>query len=180
MAVFTPKDPIVSKERIVIQSPDVIQNLDVLDLINRIDRYMLEMSRCASATRTETSVHDIKRAADLLSNLRDRFHLYDGPPELDLPKYHPKPIGVPVPPEPLIVENPDVQQLINILSALRIEVSFCDSAERASGFSRADAGRVGPVLDKIEMLIAAITANPEIDTPDVDKQEPSINPGVPH
>lgn len=158
-----------------IQSPEAFQNLDILDLVARIDAYLMEISRAASATRRETSTHDLTRSVAMEVRFRERFELYAGDPELDLPKYHPKALRVPVPPSLNRVENADSQQLINLWSALRIELSYSDSAERATGFKQADVGRVVPVLDKIVQFNTAIFDNPEIDLPDVDLQEPPAN-----
>jgi hypothetical protein len=155
-----------------IQSPESFQNLDILDLVHRIDAYLLEIGNAASATRRETSDHDLVRSEAMEVRFRERFTLYAGDPELDLPKYHPKPLRVPVPPALNRVENADSQQLLNLWAALRIELTYSDSSERASGFKQADVGRIVPVLDKIVKFNSAIKANPEIDLPDVDLQEP--------
>lgn len=158
-----------------IQSPESFQNLDILDLVHRIDAYLLEVANAASATRRETSQHDLARSVAMEVRFRERFQLYAGDPELDLPKYHPKPLRVPAPPQLNRVENADSQQLLNLWAALRIELAFSDSAERASGFKQADQDRIVPVLDKIVKFNTAIQANPEIDLPDVDLQEPPAN-----
>jgi hypothetical protein len=149
--------------------------MDVLDLINRIDSYMLEIARCASSTRHETSIHDRKRLFAEVAQFKNRFELYRGDPELDLPKYHPRPLPVPTPPAIVMVENSDLQQLLNVWSALRVELAWSDSHERASGFKVADATRVATVIEKLEKTCAAIEADPEIDLPDVNLQGPPAN-----
>lgn len=158
-----------------IQTKEKIQNLDVVDLVNRLDRFMAEVSRAASATRTETSTHDVQRQQDILKRFESRFQMYAADPELDLPHYHPKPMQVPVPPEINIVENNDSQQLLNLLSALRTELLFSDSAERSTSFNPADKNRVQAVIDKAAQLIDAVEQDPFIDTPDVNYQKPPIN-----
>ena len=158
-----------------ITSPEVMQNMDILDLCNRIDTYLLEVNRCASATRHETSDHDSKRMIDIVERFKSRFEHYKGEPELDLPKYHPKPLQMPAAPELNRVENNDLQQVINVFVALRIEVAFSDSAERASGFKGADAKSIDVVIEKLEKLVKLIDDEDEIDLPDVDRQEPSAN-----
>lgn len=155
-----------------VRSPETIQNMDILDLVNRIDAYCQEFSRCASATRCETSQHDLRRSRDVLARFRERFELYAGDPELDLPKYHPEPLRLPVPPALNRIENADLQQILNMWIITRIELAFSDSAERASGFKSADIERIRKVMEKIDKTNAAIEGNPEIDLPDVDVQEP--------
>jgi len=165
--------------QVVIPSPDILQNMDIIDLINRTDRFILETARNASHSRTETNPHDARRRHEIMARLESRFKLYADEPELDLPKYHPRPLVCPVPPEVLKVENNDSQQLINMLVALRIELAYSDSGERASGFKNADAIRIQTLIDKIKIVNQAVSDDPEIDTPDVDLQEPPVNANTP-
>ena len=166
-------------DSVVIPNPETMQNMDIIDLINRVDRFILETARNASSTRTETNPHDARRRHEITTRLESRFQLYAGEPELDLPKYHPRPLESPTPPDIIKVENNDSQQLINMLVALRIELAWSDSSERASGFKDADAVRIQTMLDKIKIVNQAVTDDPEIDTPDVDLQEPPANPNLP-
>jgi hypothetical protein len=168
-----------NNEEVVIPSPEVLQNLDIIDLINRCDRFILETARNASATRTETNPHDARRRHEITDRFERRFQMYAAEPELDLPKYHPRPLKCPVPPDVNKVENNDSMQLVNMLVALRTELSYSDSAERASGFKAADSIRIQTVVDKIKIINDAVTNDPEIDTPDVDLQEPPVNPNNP-
>jgi hypothetical protein len=159
-----------------LQTRENIQNLDIVDLVNRSDRFMLEVARAASATRTETSTHDVARQETILARLEARFQMYSAEPELDLPHYHPKPMEVPAPPKINTVENNDSQQLLNLLSALRTELLFSDSAERSTSFNPADKGRIQALIDKMGQLIASVKADPFLDTPDVNYQpDPPVN-----
>ena len=126
-----------------------------------------------------TNPHDAQRRHEITARLESRFQLYAGDPELDLPKYHPRPLECPTPPEIIKVENNDSQQLVNMLVALRVELAWSDSGERASGFKDADVVRVQTMMDKIKIVNQAVTDDPEIDTPDVDLQEPPANPNNP-
>lgn len=164
---------------VVIPSPEIMQNLDIIDLINRTDRFILETARNASSTRTETNPHDARRRHEITDRFESRFQMYAAEPELDLPKYHPRPLACPEPPTINKIENNDSMQLINMLVALRTELAYSDSAERASGFKAADSLRIQTVVDKIKIINQAVTDDPEIDTPDVDLQEPPANPNLP-
>jgi len=153
-----------------IPSPATISNLDILDLTNRIDSYLIELDRCQSKDSLETNQHDLKRAGDMVSFFRARFEVYRGQPELDLPKYHPRPLSLPAAPTLADHVNQDVMQAKRLWAALRIEVSHSDSCDRAAGFTVADAGRVVPVLDKIDKHLATVKADPNIDLPDLENQ----------
>ena len=162
-----------------IQSPDSMSNLDVLDLCNRLDVGMMEISRCQSATRSETFSADVKRWIDFLKHFNTRFEEHANLPELDLPKYHPKALRMATPPTLNRVENNDAQQTINLLAALRIELAYSDSHERSSGFKGADAIRVRKVIEKVEKHLAIVAADPSLDVPDVDRQDSGANPNQP-
>jgi hypothetical protein len=158
-----------------IASPETVQNIDILDLCNRTDTYILEICQCASHTRHETSDADSARIAAMIARFRSRFEAYAADPELDMPKVHPRPLRMPQPPEHDRIENADLQQLINVWSALRIEMSFSDSAERSTGFKTADAERIDAVVTKLENLADLMDNEDEIDLPDVDRQDPPGN-----
>lgn len=162
---------------IKIRTRETIQNLDIIDLTHRIDAYIEELANCASATRMETSEHDLRRAEAAIDHWEKRFEVYVGAPELDLPKFHPEPLRVPTPPEIRRIENRDLQQLINVWAALRIELVFSDSSERATSFKAADAARVRDVIAKLRQIIETIKSSPEIDLPDVNKQTPPAQGG---
>ncbi len=155
-----------------IRSPDVLTNLDILDLVHRIDSYLREIANCASATRNETSPHDSGRAMSMVERFVTRLESYAGDPELDLPKYHPENLRVPQPPELNRIENADLSQMLYLWAALRIEIAFSDSAERSTGFKDADIGRYMPMLEKMADFVQSIEDSPEIDLPDVDLQDP--------
>ena len=159
-----------------IPSKTQIQNLDIVNLLNQILRFMMEVSRSASATRTETSIHDVARMEAILLRLEERFQMYAATPELDLPHYHPRPIATPAVPEINVIENSDGQQLLNLLSAFHTELLFSDSSERATSFNPADKLRAQAMIDKIRQLVLAIKADPFLDTPDVNHQaSPPVN-----
>lgn len=156
-----------------------IQNLDIADLDIRMKRIMEEVSRCASATRDEVSTHDLARCREMFRQWMVVFELHSGEPELDLPKYHPKMVDLAPVPDINKVQNSHLQHLLNLCMALSVELTWCDSAERATGFKQADINRVKPMIEKIGKHLDLVEANPEIDMPDVDKQEPGANPGNP-
>jgi len=158
-----------------ISSPELINNLDILDLAHRIDSYILEIASAASSTRFESKTQDVARMAAMLARFKDRFCLYNGDPELDLPKYHPKSLTFPQPPTINRSENRDSQAMINLWAALRVEIAYSDSAERSSGFKPQDVVRVSAMIEKMEKLQQAIENDPSLDLPDVDRQEPPAN-----
>lgn len=162
--------------QMVIPNKTPVQNLDIVNLVSQIDRFLNEVARAASATRTETSIHDVARQKAILDRLEERFQMYAGTPELDLPHYHPHAMAVQAPPAINIIENSDSQQLMNLLSAFRTEILFSDSSERATSFNPADKLRAQEMINKIRQLVVAVAAGPFLDTPDVNhQQQPPVN-----
>lgn len=56
-----------------IRSPEVMHNLHILDLANRIDGFLRELGNCASATRHETSTHDLARSVAMHAHPHSRL-----------------------------------------------------------------------------------------------------------
>lgn len=167
-------DNVILGPMISIRSPSAITNPDVNNLIYWIDSYLLEFSRCQSSTRRETTEADRRRIHECIDQLRVRVEHFSGTPELDRPKFHPE--DIPVKPGPQLnrVENADIQHILDTLVALRIQTSFMDSAERASGLSGYDTERFTAEMDKMDKFMEDILdAKNEHDIPDADLQEPT-------
>jgi hypothetical protein len=153
--------------------PDKAQNVDIVLLVTQAMRFCEEFSNSASASRDETTQHDIRRMRDTLGFFSSRFAVFRGEPELDTPHYHPHATDVPQWPALGLVQNADVQGVINNWAMLITEMANCGSAERSSGFSPADSGRVEAILQKIAILVDTIEADPEVDLPDARDTEPA-------
>jgi len=160
-------------DTIQIEQPDSIQNLDILDLVGRIDRAVTELHGSVSATRNQSTADDIRRWKAIRDDISRKFGIYRASPELDLPKYHPKARPLPTPPEMDVRQNPDVMSQIQMLIALRTEMVFGEAAERTSAFSEAQAVRVEKVLIKWGEILDDVEANPEVDSPNSPDEKPT-------
>lgn len=157
---------------IQISQPESIQSIDVLDLVYRIDRALTELVGSVSATRNESTPEDIARWKGLHDDLNRKFGIYQGQAELDLPKYHPVARLLPEPPVLEEMQNRDVMNQVNLLIAIRTELCMGEAAERVSGFSEAQATRVGTVLERWGEVLDDIESNPEVDAPNTPDQKP--------
>ena len=159
---------------IAVRSPEVISNPDANNLIYWTDSYLIEFSRCQSATRRETTPHDLRRVSECFAALRLRTDHFKGLPERDRPKYHPEDIPVKAGPNINRVENADIQHILDTLVAIRVQLGFMDSAERATGLSDHDHTRLIAEYDKADKYIEEVmTPKPSHDLPDADLQEPT-------
>lgn len=173
MATPTTDDELLGP-MIVIRSPEKITNPDANNLIYWCDSYLIEFSRAQSSTRRDTTAADFRRLKECVAALRARTEHFFGIPELDRPKYHPEDIPVVPPPTLNRIENADMQHVIDSLVAIRIQTSFMDSAERASGLSSYDRDRMITELDKLDKFLDEVLApKPTHDLPDADLQEPT-------
>ena len=159
---------------ILIEQPASIQNLDVLDLVGRIDRAVTELHGSVSSTRNQSTSDDIIRWRAIRDDISRKFEIYRAAPELDLPKYHPRARPLPTPPELGIRQNPDVMSQIQMLIALRTEMVYGEAAERTSAFSDAQALRIEKVLTKWGDILDDVEANPEVDSPNSPDEKPTL------
>lgn len=159
---------------IEITQPEKIQNLDILDLTYRIDRWLNEMQKSVSATRNESTKADRDRWNALLGDFGRKFILSKAEPEMDLPKYHP--ISRPLPPVPVLEDkqNVDVMRCTHLLIACRTEILESGDAERVSGFSEAGAGRIDAVIKRLTATMKEIDENPEVDSPNSPDEKPGV------
>ena len=142
---------------------DNIQNLDILDLVNRGIRYCEDIANSSSAKRNETSVHDIKRMKSALAVFISRFDFYNSEPELDAPSWCMSGRAYPDFTTIELVQNADIQAVLNAWVMLILEISKSDSAGRSTGFKSADSARIAAMIAKIGKLLDTIEKSPEID-----------------
>ena len=159
-------------------------NLDVIHLVHLLDNGLLQFGRSGSASRHDIIEADLNIMDGWLAHFKRQFELHAGQPELFMPKYAPKPLDVPPPPEVNVVQNGTVQHLLNHCAALRGELLFCESAARVSGFHTQQADVVVvPWIVKVESYLSQ--ARGDLATPahswfpDADLQEPGVNVAEP-
>lgn len=161
-----------------------ISNSDIIELVAMIDLGFQQLSRCPSATSTDVHAADVAIIQGWIARFKQHFEHFASLPELYMPKAHPKPKLLPVPPTVKIVQNPAVQNLMYQMSHLRTELLHCEDAEKLNGFHKQQAKVVfEPWIAKFELFVAEIEANltnPDRTwLPDADLQEPGVNPGEP-
>lgn len=155
-----------------VTQPDKIASIDMLDYVNRIDRYLHELQNCASATRNETTEKDIERWIDLAADLRRKYDLYIKDPELDAPNYHPNKQALPAVPVVADKQNPDVMNVSRTLVTIRTQCVYGEEGERVSGLSEKQKIRHKEALDRLDAILEDIKGNREVDSPNSPDQKP--------
>ena len=161
---------------------EAIGNGDIINLVAIIDTGLRQFSVSPSASTQSTHSADVAIAKNLVAFFKQRFGHFSGQPELYMPRAHPKPKALPNPPVVNIVENPDLQNLMYSLSELRTELLHCNDSERSNGFHKNTVSTVvEPWISKAELFVKLMEDNLENSAltwyPDVDLQEPPVNPG---
>ena len=171
-------------EQLEIDSPDKINNLDTLELVNWIDAAIRSGARAGSASNFESHEQDLVTQNGLLEHITHRFESHAGAPELWTPDATPRP--QPVPSAPVVVrsENPTLQHMVNLWITLRTQLLFSESAARMNGYIKREAeASVRPLLEKMQnYLTESINdlGNPTHSwVPDVDDQSVGANEGNP-
>ena len=154
-----------------VPQPDKIQNVDVLDLSVRVDRWCKEMNDCPSSTRNESIEDDRGVWRGLYEDLNAKFSLASSAPELYLPKYHPHALGVQAQPQLINVQNADIMSLTNLLRAWRTELTHSNNAERSSGFAAGPKGESERVLERLGKMLDEIDSRPEQRAPNAPDQK---------
>lgn len=131
-----------------------IHNHDILGIVSRINRFVSELVKCASATQgSGMSEADIKRLKAYHAALGGYAEWVVGQPQLDLPETHPRVYSVPEDPDAGGVENETVADVIQLLIVLRDEMLLSQSSKVACGLTTHDEVRFDGVMEKVDKFI---------------------------
>lgn len=171
-------------EKLEMDQPDTINNLDTMELVNWIDATLKACGRCGSASQFESEKADLVTVQGLFAHIAHRFQSHVEAPHLWLPNAHPRPQPVPSAPDLVRVENPTFNQFMSMLIALRTQLLFSESAAKMSGYnSREVTDAISPLMQKLTTYIADAIDDLENSShsyvPDVDDQAAPANPGKP-
>ncbi len=159
---------------------DAIPNMDTINLVFRLDAYMVQWSRCPSANTYETQVADLDIWDQCIADFDEQFTTKSGKDPLYLPRYSPKALTVKAPPEINRVQNPDAQHGLDMMAAMRSELLNGETAEKASGYSSlAIKVVVIPWIENMKAHLELVRENIDNDTvlvlPDANFSGPGIN-----
>ena len=155
-----------------IETPPKIGNLDIWYLCALIDTEIADIVKSPSSSGYVISDADFGRVKKFYDFFKGKIATIVSSPVLDLPKYHPKSLTSPPPPVLRLVQNREIQNLVNLYVALRIEMAFSEESENASGLGLHLVVRVNTAVEKIGQHIADMEAVKGVSRPNVDPQEP--------
>ncbi len=133
--------------------PTTVQNHDVFGLVRRINRFITELVKAASANASEFMDHDKDRLSTYLNALKAYKAWVVAQPVLDLPETHPQPYQLEENPAVPPLENESVADVVNLLGKLRDEMISSQSARYASTMLTHDAKRFDAIVAKVELFM---------------------------
>lgn len=151
----------------VIPIPKFSFNHDVAGYLNRLGRYITEITRSNSANMSTTSDADKARLTSYLAASDGYIAYMKAAPQLDLPKTG-HDIQWPLEPLDLIpsIDNEDLEDMVRLLMVAHAELANSDSSNRSSGITSFDEVRATAMIAKARnFLTVFMTASSPLDLP---------------
>lgn len=137
----------------------VVYNHDVKGIHDRLNRFIVEMNRAASANVSAFSAHDNKRLRSYISAIRTYLDWVMSQPLLDLPESSPREYALDKEPELVVSENEAVNDIVRMLLLARDEIAASQSARMPCSLTAPDVGRFQAVIDKVELFLDKYVEN---------------------
>jgi hypothetical protein len=155
-----------------------IFNDDIVGIYRRINKFIEELQKSASANVADVNVYDKIRFTSYFNALTQYVNWVKAQPSLDLPETHPKHIELEAPPEIQDVENLMIRDLVRLLERGRDELINSASARNATNLIVFDESRFRAVIEKAENFIDGFisTVSP-IDLPESSPLNSDSGPG---
>ena len=155
-----------------------VMNHDILGIVTRLDRFVVELIKSASSGVSAMSTFDQARLEAYLNNINKYLAHVEAQPQLDLPESHPTQYSVPALIPQTLVENPDVADIVRLLNLARVELTDSQSARIASGLIAPDSSRFKAIIGKVEKFLKDfIQAQGPLDLPESSPMIPLSGPG---
>lgn len=154
-------------------------NHDVAGLYRRMNRFIVEMCKCASSGLPDMlNEFDKARLLSYLGAIRSYVNWITAQPQLDLPETSPMEADLDEDPEIPEIENESAKDIVRMLCVGRDEVVYSQSSRHSSGLVEFDKVRLLAVIDKVDNFVSEYleTATP-IDLPESSPDTPITGPG---
>ena len=142
-------------------------NNDVRGLVQRINRFILEMAHSQSSGVSKTTSFDVVRALSYIDAVRKYHAWVIDQPELDLPETSPHKYKLPASPEIPEMENESIYDICTLFAVARDELANSQSSRLSSNLIPFDSSRLLAVLNKVSNFIATyVTVVDPLDQPE--------------
>ena len=147
----------------VLPVPKYIFNMDLIDIINRLSRFVTEFVKSVSSNVDVMPTADVTKFNSYFDNFDKKIDSTAAGPELDLSHTS----EIPWPVEPLIavpsILNEDIESLVRHMMVLYTELLTCTSSNRPAGISVLDAKKLKDINQKARQYLAGVS--PALDLP---------------
>lgn len=130
-----------------------IHNHDIMGLVRRINRFIIEIAQSQSAGGSLIREADLTRLKLFQVALKFYKTWVVSQPELDLPETHPEEMAVPDPPDVMPSENESLKDVVIMYTKMRDELLNSQSGQVSTGLSEADARRFDDIIAKLDNFI---------------------------
>lgn len=159
--------------------PDVSYNLDVVYINDKLCRYAGEVMKSVSSNLAHVNEFDMARALKYLGDLDAAVSYVLAQPQLDMPETHPRAHSLQAFPEIPNMENDELDHVVRLLNASRLELINSQSSRMAAGFLPFDAARVTALVEKNrQWLTTYVAARSPMDLPETSPQQLITGPGA--
>jgi hypothetical protein len=159
-------------------SNGITYNTDVIGLVRRLNRFIVEIVKSQSSGTSKTLSFDVVRAQTYITAVRSYMAWVTGQPELDLPETGPRPVNLPTNPVIPEMENESLFDLATLLELARDELANSQSSRLSSNLIGFDAARLTAILDKADLFITNyILAIDPLDQPETSPAVAMTGPG---
>ncbi len=131
----------------------IVRNHDICGLQRRLNRFIIELMKCASTSNSQMTAHDQARLKSYIAAIRGYQAWVVAQPQLDLPETSPREYPLDPDPEVPDIRNESVQDCIVLVQLARDEMVSSQSASQPSGLISFDSARLTNVIDKLESLL---------------------------
>lgn len=131
----------------------IVYNHDIVGVWDRLNRFIEETQKAVSANVSLTNEFDIARLTTYLDAVDRYLAWIVAQPQLDLPETSPREYALEPGPEPIPVENEDMDDLLRLLRLARDEVVNSQSARFGSGLMPPDQKRLTATIAKARAFL---------------------------
>ena len=133
--------------------PDHVRNMDVVGIVERIDRTIYELMESESSELNSLEEYDVKRVLDYNTALRTYADVINAANRMDLPHSYPQMYAIKYITQGVDyngTKNRIIRDLVRYYANAMVQWSRSESADKSNGFYDADYNRFILIMDRID------------------------------
>ena len=149
--------------------PETVRNMDVVGMVERIDRYAFDIMAFESSSLNEITTYDLERIQSYNEALRVYGSTINSSPVMDLPHSYPHMYQITYITKEMDianVKNKAIRDIIRMYVNNWVNWARSESADRANGWHPGDYSRFIIIMDRLDVFIQSyIGATLPLDLP---------------